>query len=138
MAAGRRGLILSLAIMAGLMAVLLASRGWVQASGLWGLGMVEVVMVAALVASSWVWWRGLDEAAREAHKFAWWWGGSAALLVAGLLLIFLVKTRDVSRLPMPDGHTDAAAYVVAGALGVMLLEVVGYGLAWLGWWMHRR
>jgi hypothetical protein len=36
-------------------------------------GSVGLAMAAAL----WVctrWWRSLDEAAQEAHKWAWWWG----------------------------------------------------------------
>jgi hypothetical protein len=34
--------------------------------------MIAVVLVFAVAATIWI-WRALDEAAREAHKWAWYW-----------------------------------------------------------------
>ena len=47
--------------------------GWSSAptvAGAVGLAMAVGLWVCAR------WWRGLDEAAQEAHKWAWWWGSS--------------------------------------------------------------
>ena len=36
------------------------------------------MLIASMAVVFWVcvvWWRGADEAVREAHKWAWYWGG---------------------------------------------------------------
>ena len=42
--------------------------------------LVTAAMAVGFTACVW-WWRGIDEAAREAHKWAWWWGGSGGMAV---------------------------------------------------------
>lgn len=73
------------------------------------------------------WWSRLDEAAREAHKWAWWWGGSAGLMVAALGLLTVMLRGGAADADMADGMTV-----------VLLCQVLGYGVAWAFWWLRRR
>jgi len=46
-----------------------------------------LLLVTAMIASV-LWWLSIDEAQREAHKWAWYWGGSTGLMVS--VAIFIV------------------------------------------------
>ena len=104
---------------------------------------VGVVVLAAglavfLALHTLYWWRALDEAAKEAHKWAWWWGGNLGLVVGGAgVVAATLMGVDVNMLPAFVPHSDAAL-VATGVLGVFAAQAVGYGLAWCGWWMARR
>lgn len=82
------------------------------------------------------WWAALDEAAREAHKWAWFWGGSAGMS-GGLLLLFTLTLRDGSTLPSVFGTSPASAFV-AGMTTLVLFQFAGYVLAWAWWWLKHR
>ncbi|MBX9460125.1 MAG: hypothetical protein KL785_02265 [Brevundimonas sp.] len=56
---------------------------------------MSVTMAVALVGCVW-WWRGIDEAAREAHKWAWWWGGSGGVLVGAIFLLTLTFSDEAA------------------------------------------
>jgi hypothetical protein len=78
------------------------------------------------------WWRGLDEAAHEAHKWAWWWGSTFGLAAAGVTLLSLVHGA-------PAVLTGAPAEMfLAGAALVALFQTAGYAVAWSVWWLRRR
>lgn len=101
----------------------------------WAVFLVVIAAVVGSFAVSLVWWRRLDEVAREAHKFAWYWGGSCGLAVGLILVVFV----DIGRLapPLLEGPSVREGFV-AGALSVMLAQIIGYGAAWAGWWWARR
>ncbi|AQR60793.1 hypothetical protein BZG35_03340 [Brevundimonas sp. LM2] len=86
-----------------------------------------------------VWFRHIDEAAREAHKAAWYWGGTAGMAVGGVGLIVAatpgIAVPVVSVLP---DRTDPAAYAITGAFGMLLLMMLGYTIVWAAWWLRRR
>lgn len=82
------------------------------------------------------WWRALDEAAREAHKWAWWWGGTLGL-VAGGAAVVIAALAGVNLLPAALPHTDAAL-IALGVAAAFAAQAVGYGIAWCGWWIARR
>ena len=83
---------------------------------------------------SWVKWRELDEAAREAHKAAWFWGGCAALCVVGGVYIWLARTPDLT---LFQGRRPGE--LVALGIGICVMaQLIGYGVAWAGWWLRRR
>jgi len=73
----------------GLCALVVVSSGLTVATPFWPAQLgsapqLGVVLLAAAVAvfsaiHSLYWWRALDEAAQEAHKWAWWWGGNLGL-----------------------------------------------------------
>ena len=82
------------------------------------------------------WWRGLDEAAKEAHKWAWWWGGNLGFVVGGAAVV-IAALAGVNLLPAAVLHTDAAL-IALGVAAAFAAQAVGYGVAWCGWWIARR
>lgn len=97
-----------------------------------GLGVVAVVMVTTLM-----WWRGADEAVREAHKWAWWWGGSTGLGV-GMILYFVADLNDAGS-PLIDWLARVAGgEFQAGLISVIGFQLVGYIVSWATWWMKHR
>ncbi|WP_295189744.1 hypothetical protein [uncultured Brevundimonas sp.] len=104
--------------------------------GLIGSGVVLIaVMVAVLLVTIW-WWRRLDEAAREAHKWAWYWGGSAGMVI-GLSAILTLTTRDVDLARFLPADVNAGDLIVGGMMSILLFQLVGYTLAWVWWWLAR-
>jgi hypothetical protein len=102
---------------------------------------IGVVVLAAglavfLALHTLYWWRALDEAAREAHKWAWWWGGNLGL-VAGGAAVVIAALAGVNLLPAALPHTDAAL-IALGVAAAFAAQAVGYGIAWCGWWIARR
>lgn len=98
--------------------------------------MITAAMAAALAGCIW-WWRGIDEAAREAHKWAWWWGGTGGMAVgAVLLLTLMMRAQDV---PVPPGFGSRSADIfVSGMISILLFQLAGYTIAWAGWWLKHR
>ncbi len=95
---------------------------------------IMVVLVALGSVASVAYWRNIDEAAREAHKFAWMWGGSTAMLLA-LPVPFLIGD---ARLIALMGQRPPTEWVSIGLVGLIIVQLVGYGLAWAGWWLRQR
>jgi hypothetical protein len=94
-----------------------------------GLGLIFLICVA--------WWNRVDEAAREAHKWAWWWGGTAGTAIGGVFLVVAVAASRGGTSSVLSS-TPAADLILGGAFGIMLCQVVGYGIAWAAWWLQRR
>ncbi len=102
---------------------------------------IGVVVLAAglavfLALHTYYWWRDLDEAAQEAHKWAWWWGGNIGFVV-GIAGFIGAALAGVDILPARIPHTDAAL-IAAGFIAAFAAQAVGYGIAWCGWWIARR
>ena len=98
------------------------------------VGMTVGVWVSA------IWMRSIDEAAQEAHKWAWYWGGSIGMAVAGVIGMMAVLPQSaLVTLPsvFPD-RADPAAYMATGAVGMGLLMMAGYTIAWAVWWLRHR
>lgn len=106
------------------------------AGGLIGSGLFLVaVMAVALAVTVW-WWRRLDEAAREAHKWAWYWGGSAGMML-GLAVVMTLATCNVDLGGFLSVDTKPIDLIVGGMMSILLFQVVGYTLAWAWWWLAR-
>lgn len=107
--------------------------GWPGPVGLALTVLVSVLaMGGCLLVCLW-WWRGIDEAAREAHKWAWWWGGCSGMAVGGAVLLTALA-REQEQIDTLSGNEVLA-------IGMMLMltcQIVGYGVAWLVWWAQRR
>lgn len=101
------------------------------------------VAILLMTGAFWVgvlWMRSIDEAAREAHKWAWYWGGTAGMSLGGALMLLAVIPRDTPvQIPLVLGTTpDPAGYAASGAFGLMMLMTLGYSLAWVVWWLRHR
>ena len=94
--AGKRKLLIQSAVGLGL--VVLAALvtggvlGFMKASGqdvmsssaaLWTVGVFAVFTMLVAMWVSLKWMSSIDEAAQEAHKWAWFWGGSSGMAVGG-------------------------------------------------------
>ncbi|WP_296167836.1 hypothetical protein [uncultured Brevundimonas sp.] len=103
--------------------------------GFWAnAALLLVAMSCAMVLCVW-WWRGIDEAAREAHKWAWWWGGTGGTFV-GVAVITSLQLGDATSANLMD---FSAGDLVAGSmLAILLFQLVGYGIAWAAWWLRHR
>ena len=84
-----------------------------------------------------MWWLRLDEAAREAHKWAWYWGATGGILASFPLLMGVSAAKVVS-FAGRIGMSRPEELVAFGVLAVLTLQLVGYGLAWAAWWLRRR
>jgi hypothetical protein len=93
-----------------------------------------LIAMAVVSVASVIYWRNLDEAAREAHKFAWFWGGSASLV----LVIPILPLLNTAQLVAAFGPHPPSDWVIGGVLSLLGLQVVGYSLIWVGWWLVRR
>lgn len=93
-----------------------------------------VAMAAAMGACIW-WWRGIDEAAREAHKVAWWWGGTGGMAVGGVILLSLTLPEEGEALLEGASNQDLFA---AGMAAVVGFQILGYTIAWAVWWLRHR
>lgn len=96
---------------------------------------VSAAMAVAFAGCVW-WWRGIDEAAREAHKSAWWWGGSGGMAV-GVIALTTVALRDDGAIPMGVG-LSAPDLVSGGMWTILLFQLAGYSIAWAVWWLKHR
>jgi len=101
-------------------------RGWLFAASL--------MVIAAMFVASVIYWRNIDEAAREAHKFAWFWGGAGGLLV--MLPIAALATSD--RLVAVFGQREPSEWAILGVMSMLTVQLAGYGLVWSGWWLRQR
>ena len=100
-----------------------------------GAALIAATVALSMAAGLWAslkWWKGLDEAAQEAHKWAWWWGATVGLCFAGVILLTaLYGAGDL-------GEAPVKSMLMIGAAIVTGCQMVGYGVAWAVWWLKRR
>lgn len=125
---------LLLGLLAGFAGELLRGPGALARTA--GFGLLALILAAALALGCW-WWRSIDEAAREAHKWAWWWGGSSGMAVGMGVLVFLAHGGGAPLITAGSGAAPADV-MAAGILLIVGLQLVGYALAWAFWWWRRR
>ncbi len=78
------------------------------------------------------WWRGLDEAAQEAHKWAWWRGSTFGGALGAVALFTLAYAGAASLKGEPQD------LLLNGAALIVTAQALGYGVAWAVWWLQRR
>jgi len=133
--------LVALVFLMGIVMGFLGAAGVVTMDGavLWIMTMFSVVIMAGAFWVAVAWMRSIDEAAREAHKAAWFWGGSAGMAVGGVgVILAALPQAETLRFAAHDGRTDPAAYMAAGAFGMMMLMMIGYAVVWAWWWLARR
>jgi hypothetical protein len=96
---------------------------------------VTAAMAVGFAACVW-WWRGIDEAAREAHKVAWWWGGSGGMAI-GLATVTVLTIRYDGSATEAVGMT-APDLISSGMWIILLFQLAGYTVAWAIWWLKHR
>jgi len=122
-------------------AVLLASPSVSPDGRLWLELILGAGFAAAVIALCIRWWRGVDEAQREAWKWAWYWGSTFGLAVP--IPVFVLLSADQARLLSAlltglGGPTDVRLAFVAGILVTLVPMLAGAAIAWVVWWGRRR
>ncbi|MFT3996174.1 MAG: hypothetical protein QM667_02115 [Asticcacaulis sp.] len=97
-----------------------------------------VVALLLVLAFSIVWWRSIDEAQKEAHKWAWYWGGSTGLLVALFAYIITLVGGDAAFMDYVRLADHEGRLLSLGILTAFVPSIVGYGIAWGVWWLRHR
>ena len=103
-----------------------AGAGPLIVAGATGLAMAVGIWVCAR------WWRDLDEAAREAHKWAWYWGSTFGGALGGVVLFTLAYGAEAYLTAEPKD------LLIGGAAIIGVAQALGYGVAWAVWWLKRR
>lgn len=85
-----------------------------------------------------LYWRRLDEAAREAHKFAWYWGGNAGIVVVMVAFSVLMTPGAANFVEGEFAGQSPSELLAFGMISALMAQVVGYVIAWVGWWIARR
>lgn len=129
-----RGLFIAVALV-GVLAVMGFGLPLVPAD-IRGLAVIPVfVLFYAIIL---IYWRGIDEAAREAQKSAWLWGGAVGMTVAVVPAMFAaqhVAPWARNWLMLGQGSPEERAFV-AGILYVVLAQALGFFLFWAVWWLR--
>lgn len=130
--------LLALVGLFGLMAILMTVQ---KATGTFLVRPAQHVLLTAFVtAALWLtlrYWRGIDEAARDAQKTAWLWGGALAMIPGMVLLMVLgaphrgVSDRLLALAPQLN-------LLTIGGLIMALVQLAGFSLAWAVWWAGKR
>jgi len=85
-----------------------------------------------------VWWKQADEGVKEAHKSAWFWGGSLGFT----LVLFIVALNRGLGLGLIEPFMEAFRFTnapfEAGFYFTAVMMAIGYGIAWMIWWMRHR
>jgi len=104
--------------------------------GLLGFALTLVVNAVAMALAFVIciqWWKGIDEAAQEAHKWAWWWGGCTGMAAGGVLLLTALS-REFERID----NLTANEILAMGMFLMLTCMIIGYGVAWAAWWAKRQ
>lgn len=123
----------SLVIYGGSAAIILRHATLETPSTAWLLAAAYSAAMAWALGFVWLYWRRLDEAAREAQKFAWFVGSILAIvLTAPVMLLFRLGI-----LPLPHAAAPGV-YFGLGWASLMVAQFFGFLIAWAAWWWAKR
>jgi MFS family permease len=103
----------------------------------WALIIWIMVLIAVAFWIAMYCWSLLDEAQKEAHKWAWYWGGSFGLLI-GLVAMTLALRIDPHLVDAIKPNASPKRLVELGYGAAAFSTLIGYGVAWAAWWLKRR
>ena len=125
-------------------AAVLAFLGWSVIKGLLFLGhplaalLAMATVVSGALGASLLLRNRLDEVGRSAERFAWYWGGGGA--TAWTMVVLL--SYALAGAPWLDlilrGSWSRVELILLGALGLAAMQVMGFALVGVGWWLRRR
>lgn len=130
------GSLLAAAVVAALAGIGAAAFGEGAGRAAFGINVAffSLAMAGAMGACIW-WWRGIDEAAREAHKVAWWWGGTGGMAVGGVILLSIALPDEGEVILQGLSRQDIFA---TGMVAIVGCQILGYTIAWAVWWLRHR
>lgn len=98
---------------------------------------LALVFGAPLLWMSWVYWRRIDDVAREAQKVATFWGGSFGALV-GFMVIAIGGKLGWDFLGLATPGLDPPHLLFHGAVILAGCQMVGFMVVWAWWWWSKR
>ena len=98
---------------------------------------LRAVFLATAVGLSLVYWRRIDEAAREAQKTAWFWGSMGGVALLGAVEP-LTRRDGPLQLPLLVGGPDPHAWLLTGAAYLFLAQASVATVIWVLWWIRAR
>lgn len=98
------------------------------------MGYALLAVAPFMIVASVIYWRNIDEAAREAHKFAWFWGGSGSILLAAPLAMLVGDAR----LTALAGRHSPSEWFAIGVFSLLVFQLTAYVLVWVVWWLRQR
>ena len=125
-------------------AAVLAFIGWTVIKGLLFLGhpLAAIVAMAVVVSgglgASLMLRSRLDEVGRSAERFAWYWGGGGATAWTMIVLLVYALTGAPRLDLVLRGEWSRLELILLGALGLAAMQVMGFALVGVGWWLRRR
>ena len=125
-------------------AAVLAFIGWTVIKGLLFLGhpLAAIVGMAVVVSgglgASLLLRSRLDEVGRSAERFDWYWGGGGATAWTMIVLLVYALTGAPSLDLVLRGEWSRLELILLGALGLAAMQVMGFALVGVGWWLRRR
>jgi len=129
---------LTLAYLAGM--AVLPHLPWADGR-LWLQLVLGAGFIAAVIALCIRWWHGVDEAQREAWKWAWYWGSTFGLAapIPVFVGLFADHARWLAALVASFGAPgDIRVAFVAGIMMILAPMMLGATIAWIVWWSRRR
>ncbi len=87
-----------------------------------GLVVPLIGLTLAMIHYNGVWWRGLDETTRHAHRKAWWTGGNLGVVASAVALGALLSKGVTLMEPLLHGP---AAWAATGFLCLLGGQAVG-------------
>jgi hypothetical protein len=112
---------------------ILSHAALAQASTAWMLTAAYAAAMAWALGFLWLYWRRLDEAAREAQKFAWFAGSVTALVLTAPIMLFF----RLGALPLPQSAPPGVDFAL-GWVFLALSQLLGFLIAWAGWWRAKK
>jgi hypothetical protein len=85
-----------------------------------------------------IWWAKVDEAVKEAHKWAWFWGGSLGMMLAIWIATINLFMQGQLLMPLLVSRGLEAYGFEIGVIATVLLMAYSYIGAWAIWWARHR
>jgi len=96
------------------------------------------VLLLVVTLLTWVYWRRIDEAAREAQKSAWLWGSCGGLALLATVEPLVARPDGGLRAPLLFGDGSPHDWLLTGAAYLFLAQAVAATLFWGAWWIRAR
>ncbi|MFI4974320.1 MAG: hypothetical protein ACHP84_07280 [Caulobacterales bacterium] len=104
----------------------------------WTMTAAYVAAVAWAAVFTTLYWRRLDEAAKEAQKFAWFFGSIGAMALSAPVIVFWRLSGAAFLAQVFGRAATPGAFFAMGWVSLALLQTVGFLFVWIGWWRVRR
>ncbi len=85
-------------------------------------------------------WKNIDEAAKEAHKFAWYWSSIGWISLAATFYTTMQYNAVPNSLVslLETKFNSPTEIFMAGIISSIIIQIIFYSIIWIGWWARTR